>query len=124
LFKKGCLLRSVALIIVFSAILVYLFDKYGKQFYESSKDKIYRSFIAQLESNLNDISVEVISDSIKTNFIRKIDSIKQTDVASAKNEFDKVIADLKKYINENSAKQENFDELKKIVEEYEQFKKN
>lgn len=124
MFKRGCFLRTVSLLIIFAAVLVYLFDKYGKDFYESSKEKFYKGFVTELENQIANISTDAISDSLKNNFKDKIASIRETDFDKSREDVKNIISDIKNYVENNTDQIQNFDELLKIIKDYEQNEKD
>lgn len=124
MIKKGCLLRTIGFFVIIAAVLVYFFDKYGKEFYESSKEKLYESFVTQLEDQIKSISTDAISDSIKNNFQDKLTSLKRADLQTSHKDMKNIIDEIKSYIDKNTEKIDNFDELLKIIKDYEQREKN
>ena len=124
MIRKGCLLRTAGLLIIFVGIAVYLFDKYGREFYETSKERIYNEFISELENKIFDAASVSISDSIKNNFMDKLASLKEMDLQSSKKDINKALTDIKNYIDSNSNKIKNFDEILKMIKDYEQAEKN
>ena len=122
--KRGCLLRSVIYIVFIAGILVYLVEKYGVPVYESSKQKIEKVFLDQLQSQIIDKTTSSFTDSIKSEIAERVNDIKTDNGIIDTNKLNKLVGDIKDYLETHSDDIGDISKLKEIIIEYEQGKAN
>lgn len=122
--KKGCIFRSVVYLIIVTAVIIYLVDKYGKPVYESSKNKLEQVFIEQLESQILKTASESISDSLKNSFEKKVKEIRSSDNILDTNKINTLVGEIKYYLESQSKDLKDISKLKEIILDYEQRKKD
>lgn len=122
--KRGCLLRSIIYIVFIAGVIVYLVEKYGIPVYESSKQKIEEVFLEQLQTQILDNAASNLADSLKTVLSGKVKNIRMDDELLDTNKINRLVGDIKNYIETHSDEIGDINKLKEIISEYEQRKKD
>ena len=120
--KKGCIFKAFLYFVLVAAVILYLAEKYGKVFFEESKDKIKQSFIEQVEAQVKGFAKSDLTDSLSSSFEKKVEELKlNRDLDSEK--FDELIGELKSFIDTNRIDAQISSKLKEIITNYEQREK-
>jgi hypothetical protein len=120
--KKGCAFKALIYFILITAVVVYLVEKYGKIVYEDSKEKIQRTFIEQIEAQVNNFSREGLGDSLSGSFMKKVDELKSNREADTE-KFERIIGGFKLFLDTNTVDRQITSKLKEIIADYEQREK-
>ena len=113
--KLGCLFKTLVLIIVILGTTFYLYDKYGKDFFELGKEKAKKMALEEIENVLNEFSTETLSDAMKkkvkeltNDFEKNKDEFTFEQWSALKEKFDEAV-------KEKKIDDETIEEFKKII---------
>ncbi|MBU1098166.1 MAG: hypothetical protein KKB34_16905 [Bacteroidetes bacterium] len=121
---KGCIAKLFFFIIIFAAVVVYIIDKYGKDYYETSRERINKSFVEQLEKQFNNLTTDLIDDSLKTSIKNKLETFKSENVRNTSKKLNDVIKDINNYLDKHKSNSQEIKHIKKMIKDYEQRKKD
>ena len=113
--KLGCIFKTMALVVVFLGISFYLYDKYGKDFIEVSKNKAKEIVSEEIENILDEFNTDELSDIMKKkvqklseDFEKKKDELTDEQWTELKKKYDEVI-------KKNKIDDKTIEELKAII---------
>jgi len=109
---KGCFRIFVVLVIV-SAVLYYVLDKYGHKIWESNKEEVVRLASEKLLSEFDGIDGENI-DQVKDYAVNYFKNIDFSNIEENFNDIKEVIIKTEKMLEDKSISEEEFIELKEI----------
>ena len=124
MIKKGCVFKIFFILVILAAVVFYLFDRYGTELYKTSKEIVTEKLISDLENKINEFSFDLPSDSLNIAVVDKLKKLKEIDFSIVDNKADSLLKDIKQFIDSNSSKIYESEELKRILENYEQREKN
>lgn len=113
--KKGCL-KLIILIPIVIGILIYIFDKYGKDFWNSKKTEAMEFVHESIDDKFKDFVPNKYADSLKSEMIdyfSKLKDRKEKDVSEKVSEFYKEMKDI---VKDSIISDLDFNKLKKIMD--------
>ena len=122
--KKGCFLRTIALIIVFIGIIAYLYKKYGSEIIESGKVQIKEFVAEEIQKSIDSITESVKKDSLQKSLDKLLDDIDAKNIELNSDDFDKLRERFSELIDSNKIDFQNIEELRDLIKEYERTEKD
>jgi hypothetical protein len=121
--KKGCILKSFFILILVLGIGYHLYTEYGREFIEESKEDLLSLDYEDLLDELSQISESDYSDSLKLLLTDLMEHAESENIEESREEIEETLNSVKEYLEDNELDLEEYNEIKKILEEYERSAK-
>lgn len=121
--KKGCILKSVFILILLIGVGYHLYKEYGREFLEESKDELLSLEYEDILKEIDLIPESDYTDSLKMVLNEMIELAESEGVEESQEQIDETLSSIKEYLDDNELNLDDYNEIKKLVEEYERSAK-
>lgn len=121
--KKGCFIKAIFFIILIIGIGYHLYTDYGREFLEDSKDDLISLAYESLLDEIEKIPDSDYADSLKDIVNAKFEQIHGESIEHSQEEIEKVLNSIEDLLEDNDLEIEEYEKIKKIIEDYERSAK-
>ena len=121
--KKGCIIKSFFILILLLGIGYHLYNEYGREFIEESKEDFLSLDYEDILDELSNLSESDYSDSLKLVVTDLMERAESEDYEDSKEEIEETLSSIREYLEDHELDMEEYKEIKKLVEEYERSAK-
>ena len=114
--KLGCILKFIAIIIVILGTSFYLYDKFGKDFISDTTERAKELAIQKIEKLVEDFTEDQIEEPLKEKFAEMLKDVENRKDDYSDVEFEEIISNFNKIIEENDFEKTTLDDLEKMIE--------
>ncbi len=121
--KKGCILKSIFFLIILVGVGYHLYKEYGRDFLEESKEELLSLEYEDILEEIELIPKSDYTDSLKQALDEMIELAESETVEESREQVDETLASIREYLEDNELDLEEYNEIKKLIEEYERSAK-
>ncbi len=120
--KKGCL-KGIVLLVIIIGIAYYLGEKYGKDYWDSGKNKVLELVHESLDKNFKKIVPNKYSEQLKEELLDYFSELKSQKSEDISNRLKEINQSLKSIIKDSIITELDFEKIKEILNKNEITKK-
>ena len=121
--KKGCIVKSVFFLILLIGVGYHLYKEYGRKFLEESKEELLSLEYEDILEEINLVPESDYTDSLKMALNEMIEMAESETVEASQEQIDETLSSIREYLDDNELDLEEYNEIKKLIEEYERSAK-
>lgn len=116
--KKGCL-KIIILIPVILGISIYVFDKYGQEFWKDSKTESMKFIKNSIDKKFKEFMPNKYADSLKIEMINYFGRLKDRKINDVSQKISKFYKDMELMVKDSIISYLDFKKLKKMMDKNE-----